>query len=265
MRTLFLALIFAGAAAGAQAQTEQVVEIPSRGLKVRALLTVPANPTGSIVLLAGGHGVLALSPDGKIGWGAGNQLVRTRAAYARAGYATVVPDAAPDMGTPGAPKSGFRFSAAHGQDIGAVVAHMRTIKEPVALVGTSRAAVAAGAALAHASGAARPDMVVLTAPMLMTLDAQPSFQKSMSDNPARAQLPFLLVGHRKDACKYTLVSSFEPFRKWHGGKVDVVVLDGPEGRGDPCEARSAHGFAGIDGEVVSTVTGWIRARLRGGK
>ena len=260
MRTLLLALIFAAAAAGAQAQTEQVVEIPSRGLKVRALLTVPANPIGSIVLLAGGHGVLALSPDGKIGWGAGNQLVRTRAAYARAGFATVVPDAAPDMGTPAAPKSGYRYSAPHGQDIGAVVAHMRAIKGPVALVGTSRGAVSAGIALMHAAGSGRPDMVALTAPMLMTFGDQPSFQKSMGNNPAQAQLPFLVVGHKKDGCKYTSPASIEQFRKWHGGKLDVVMLDGPEGKGDPCDAQAAHGFAGIDGGVVATVTGWIKGR-----
>jgi len=260
MRTTFLALALVSATTIAQAQTEKVVDIPSRGATVRALLTVPANPVGSIVLLAGGHGVLALSPDGKIGWGAGNQLVRTRAAYARAGFATIVPDAASDMGTPKAPKSGYRYSAPHGQDIGAVVAYMRAIKGPVALVGTSRGAVSAGIALAHASGGGRPDMVALTAPMLMTYGDQPSFQKSMANNPARAQLPFLVVGHRKDGCKYTQPASIEQFRKWHGGKVDVVLLDGPEGRGDPCEANGAHGFAGIDGEVVSTVTGWIKGR-----
>ena len=265
MRKLLLTLILAGAATSVQAQTEKVVEIPSRGLKVRALLIEPANPVGSIVLLAGGHGVLALSPDGKIGWGAGNQLVRTRAAYARAGFATIVPDAAPDMGTPAAPKSGYRYSAPHGQDIGAVVAHMRSIKSPVALVGTSRGAVSAGIALAHTSGTARPDMVALTAPMLMTFGDQPSFQKSMGNNPAWAQLPFLVVGHKRDMCKYTLPASIERFQKWHGGKMDVILLDGPEGKGDPCEAQSAHGFAGIDGEVVSTVTGWIKRRSAGTK
>lgn len=265
MRGMFLALVFAGAVTCAQAQTEQVVEIPSRGQKVRALLTVPANPIGSIVLLAGGHGVLALSPDGKIGWGAGNQLVRTRGAYARAGFATVVPDAASDMGTPAAPKSGYRYSAAHGQDIGAVVAYMRTIKEPVALVGTSRGAVSAGIALAQTSGRGRPDMVALTAPMLMTFGDQPSFQKAIGNRPAKAQLPILVIGHKKDACKYTLPASIDAFRKWHGGKIDVVMLDGPEGRGDPCEAQSAHGFAGIDGEVVASTTGWIRARSPAGK
>jgi hypothetical protein len=137
MRKLFLTLLFAATSLCAQAQTEKVVEIPSRDVKVRALLIQPANPVGSVVLLAGGHGVLALSADGKIGWGGGNQLVRTRMAYARAGFATIVPDAAPDMGTPKSPKNGFRWSAEHGRDIGAVVAYMRKIKEPVAIAGTS--------------------------------------------------------------------------------------------------------------------------------
>jgi hypothetical protein len=260
MRTAFLAVVLAVAAGGAQAQPEKVVEIPSRSVKVRALLSVPSNPVASVVLLAGGHGVLAISPDGKLGWGAGNQLVRTRAAYAKAGFATIVPDAAPDMGTPKAPRNGFRWSAEHGRDIAAVVAYMRTVKQPVAIVGTSRAAVATGAMLTHGSGAGRPDMVVLTAPMLTTHGNQPSFQQAMGNNPAKAQLPFLVVGHRKDTCAYTLPASIETFRKWHGGKLDVVLLDGPEGRGDPCEAQAAHGFAGIDGEVVSTVSAWIKAR-----
>jgi hypothetical protein len=259
MRAFVLALAFMAAAAASQAQ-ETVVEIPSRGQSVRALLLKPANPTGSVVLLAGGHGILAISPEGKIGALALNQLVRTRADYARAGFATIVPDAAPDMGTPAKPKDGFRWSAEHGRDIGAVVAYMRGIKQPVALVGTSRAAVAAGATLAHASGPARPDMVVLTAAMLVPTGNQPSFQQAIGGSPAKAQLPFFVIGHKKDACKYTLASTIEAFTKWHGGKVDVTILDGPEGKGDPCDAFSAHGFAGIDGTVVSTVTNWIKAR-----
>jgi hypothetical protein len=38
------------------------------------------------------------------------------------------------------------------------------------------------------------------------------------------------------------------------------MLDGPQGQGDPCESRAAHGFAGIDGEVVATVAGWLKGR-----
>jgi hypothetical protein len=260
MRVILVGLLVVLAATSAQAQSEQVVEIASRGQTIRAILIVPANPVGSIVLLAGGHGVLALTPDGKIGWGRDNQLVRTRAAYARAGFAVIVPDAASDMGTPQAPKSGYRYSAPHGRDIGAAVAYMRKIRSPVALVGTSRGAVSAGVALAQTAGSERPDAVVLTAPMLMKIDNQPSFQSAIGNSPSRAQLPFLVVGHKKDTCSHTLPASIEQFRKWHGGKIDVVMLDGPAGQGDPCEARAAHGFAGIDGEVVATVTGWLKGR-----
>jgi hypothetical protein len=47
---------------------------------------------------------------------------------------------------------------------------------------------------------------------------------------------------------------------WHGGTVDVVLLDGPEGTGDVCGVGSAHGFVDIDDEVVTTVTRWIAAQ-----
>jgi hypothetical protein len=164
------------------------------------------------------------------------------------------------MGTPSSPKSGYRFSPQHGQDLAAVVAYARGIKAPVTIVGTSRGAVSAGILLAQASGAGRPDAMVLTAPMLMSLDEQPSFQKTLNNSPAKAQLPFLVVGHKKDQCKHTAPPTIEAFRQWHGGKLDIIFLDGPQGTGDPCEAQSAHGFAGIDGTVVSTVTGWIKAR-----
>jgi alpha-beta hydrolase superfamily lysophospholipase len=260
MRAIVLALLTVLAALPAQAQTTEVVEIPSRGLKVRAIVIKPANPVGSVILLVGGQGVMAISPEGKIGWGAGNQVIRTRASYAAAGFVTIVPDAAPDMGTPQSPKNGYRFSPQHGQDLAAVVAYARGIKPPVTIVGTSRGAVSAGILLAHASGAGRPDAMVLTAPMLMTYGDQPSFQKSLNNSPARAQLPFLVVGHKKDTCKYTAPPTIDAFTKWHGGKVDVVFLDGPEGSGDPCEAQAAHGFFGIDGTVVSTVSNWIKAR-----
>jgi hypothetical protein len=243
-----------------------VVEVSSRGQSIRALLITPARPIGSVILLAGGHGRLDIAPDGRLGWGAGNQLVRTRAAYARAGFVTLVPDIAPDLKTPSGVVERYRFSPPHGQDLAALVRHMRGIKAPVVLVATSRGAVSAGAALARASGSGRPDAVVLTAAMLVPSgDRAPHFQMAIGNDPARARLPLLVVGHRKDACKYTLPATIDRFTAWHGGKVDVVLLDGPAGTGDPCEARSAHGFAGIDQQVVDAVTNWIKARKLPGR
>jgi hypothetical protein len=246
------------AAPMALARADPVLEVDSRGQKIRALVVRPENPVGSVILLAGGHGRLDLGRDGRIGWGAGNQLVRTRTAYARAGYLTLIPDIAPDLKTGTGVVQGYRYAAPHGRDIGALIQHLRAVKAPVVLVAASRGAVSAGAALAHASGPSRPDAVVLTAAMLVSVGKKaPHFQMAIGDDPRRAQLPLLVVGHNKDTCAFTHPSTIDRFKAWHGGKVDVVMLDGPAGTGHPCEAASAHGFIGIDGEVVATVTGWI--------
>ena len=203
-------------------------------------------------------------PAGKIGWGAGNQLVRTRAAYARAGYVTLVPDIASDFKT--SSFEGYRHSAPHGRDIGALIKHLRGLKAPVVLVATSRGAVSAGAALANTSGAERPDALVLTAAMLVSVgEKAPHFQMAIGHDPRRAQLPLLVVGHKKDGCMFTRPSTIDQFKAWHGGTLDVVLLDGPEGTGAACGAGSAHGFVDIDDEVVTTVTRWIVAQNLSGR
>ncbi len=257
---LFLVQFFA---VPAFAQQEAVVEIPSRGVKIRALLIRPAQSAGSVILLAGGHGNLQISPQGKIGWGAGNQLVRTRAEYAKAGFAVLVPDVAPDLKLPGGGvRQGARYSREWGEDIGSLVGYMRRMKEPVTVVATSRGAVTAGVALKEAEKFTRPDAMVLTAPMLMKVENQPSFQMAADNRPEKARaIPMLVIAHRKDACSYTNADVIKRFEDWmKGGKLEVTWLDGPQGTGDPCEAQSAHGFFGIDGQVVRTVTGWIKAR-----
>ncbi|MET0632280.1 MAG: hypothetical protein ABWY92_15595 [Xanthobacteraceae bacterium] len=255
---LLMAAVILTATPATLSKGDHVLEVDSRGQKIRALLLKPENPVGSVILLAGGHGRLDLGADGRIGWGAGNQLVRTRAAYARAGYLTLVPDIAPDLKTATGVLDRYRYGAPHGRDIGALVQHLRGLKPPVALVATSRGAVSAGAALAHTSGLSRPDAVVLTAAMLVSIgENAPHFRMAIGDDPRRARLPLLVVGHRKDTCRFTHPSTIERFKAWHGGKVDVVMLDGPAGTGDPCEAASAHGFIGIDDAVVTTVTRWI--------
>ena len=269
MRAMVLAAIVA-VATPALAQTESVIEVSSRGQKVRALLLHPANPVGSVILLAGGHGKLDLGADGKIGWGVGNQLVRTRAAYAQAGFVTLVPDIAPDLKTPNGVVSYYRIGAPHARDTGAFVSHLRALKQPVIVVGTSRGAISAANAVAKLSGMPRPDAMVLTAPMLMTVEAKtPSAQQAAGNDPKRLQIPSLVVGHKKDRCRWTLPASIGAFKAWYerggGRKLDVVMLDGPEGTGDPCEARAAHGFSGIDGEVVATVGGWIKGQQLSGR
>lgn len=239
---------------------EPTVEIPSRNQKIRAILLKPEKPVASVILLVGGHGQMDIAANGAIKWGRGNQLVRTRAEYLKQGFAVLVPDIAPGWkGAESKPVNGYRWHPQHGADLGVLVAYMRTIAEPVVIVGTSRAAVSTGVMLLVTEGKNRPDYVVLTAAMLMPSGNQPSFLKAIQDNKQKAQVPMFLIGHKKDQCAYTLPQSIDAFKAWRGdGKLDILLLDGPQGTGHPCEAQSAHGFISIDDQVVKAVSDWIK-------
>lgn len=186
-----------------------------------ATLDRPAGrPRGSIILMPGGDGRLAIQGDGSVMALRGNQLVRTRQAYAARGFATLTLDA--------------------GASPAQAVDYMRTIARPVVVVATSRGATRAPAALAG-----RPDGLVLTSAMLDTFQAY-------AGSPAA--LPrTLVIHHRQDGCRVTPPSLVEPFAAWAGGRVRVVWLTGGVDRGDPCQAGGHHGFAGLDGQVVSQI------------
>jgi pimeloyl-ACP methyl ester carboxylesterase len=245
------------------AAAEQAVDVPTRpGQSVRILYDKPAKPVGSVILLAGGHGRLDLTRDARIGWGAGNQLVRTRAAYVSAGYATAVPDIAGDLKDGTGVVSQYRWSEPHARDIGALVRHLKAIAPPVYLVGTSRAALSVANAATRLVGEERPDAIVITAGMIAHVrEDQPSAERSVG-RLDRITQPVLIVFHEKDGCPYTPASSAPRAKALFSGsrKVDVELMRGGEaGSGNPCEARSPHGFLGLDAEVVRLVTGWLKA------
>lgn len=264
-----LALLLLGA--GTAARAEDVAEIPTRpGISVRALVDLPGRANGAVVLLAGGHGHLQLTAGGTIGWGGQNVLVRTRGLYQRAGYAVAVPDLAPDMVAGAGVVEGYRFTPAHAQDLGAVIAWIRPRAGggPVVLIGTSRGTLsAANAAVRLGSGPQRPDAIVLTAGMLM-MEAgvdQPSIQRNFRDI-ARATQPFLLVHQVSDSCRSTPPSGPERFRPLlqAARSVDIAMITGGGvPRGNPCEAQHYHGFVGQDQAVTDAITTWIARLSRG--
>jgi hypothetical protein len=248
----------------ALAQTTQVVDLPTRpGQSMRLLLLKPAEKTeASVILLAGGHGNLQLGKNGSIGWGKGNQLVRTRAAYADAGFLTAVPDIAPDLkrGEGGVPR--YRWSDAYARDIGALVKHLRGLAAPVYLVGTSRAALSVAKAAVQLTGDEKPDAIVITSGMLMHVDdTQPSAQRNVG-RLERITQPTFIVFHSKDGCRYSPASSADRFKALltKAPKVDIKIVSGGTNTGNnPCEANTHHGFEGQDAEVVRLVGDWLKA------
>ena len=151
------ALLVAGARVGRAA--DDLRTIPSRpGVTQSFLLVRPAErPTAAMVLVAGGNGALKLG-TGRLGLG-GNFPVRNRARFAEHGLLVAVVDAPSDRPDG---LDGFRTSAAHADDVRAVIAALRAeAAVPVWLVGTSMGTVSAASAAARLS-AGGPDGLVLT-------------------------------------------------------------------------------------------------------
>jgi len=148
-------------------------------VRVRLLIKAKA-PRASVILMPGGDGNIRPGDQGDIHGLTGNQLVRTRHAYAARGLAVLVVDA--------------------GADLNSAVQYMAAIKRPVTVIGTSRGTIRAAEGIARG---ARPDALVLTSGFL-SLDSGSS-QNVMSILGSPASLPrTLVIHHSQDSCRATL-------------------------------------------------------------
>ena len=226
MRLLFVA--FLTLTFGLALMPAHAEEVVSAG-GVKALLVKPKGaPRASLILLAGGDGVLAINDQGPTRL-KGNSLVRTREAFAARGFAVLVPD--------------FGFNLA------ALVEYMTAIKRPVIVVGTSRGTQRAVHGIA---GGAKPDGLVLTSGFLS--DESGDYDNAVNTLGSPDKLPpTLIVHHRLDACQVTSPDGVAPFMTWAGKKARVAWLNGGTPDGDPCGGSHYHGFNGIEGQMVSTI------------
>src|SRR5450631_2871003 len=198
----------------------------------RAVLIRPKAVRASVILLPGGSGAIQAGDQGDIHGLLGNQLVRTRNAYAARGLAVLVADA--------------------GTNLKSAVDYMAAIKRPVTVIGTSRGTLRAAQGIA---GGARPDALVLTSGFLSAESG--SGQNVMSILGSPAALPrTLVIHHRQDGCRSTLPAGVEPFVKWSAGRARAAWVSGGTSEGDPCEAGAYHGFNGVDGRIVGLAAGF---------
>jgi hypothetical protein len=193
---------------------------------VQAALLLPPHPRGALVLLAGGDGNIGVGPDGSIARG-GNQLVRTRMAYAARGFAVLVPDCCVNVA------AAVDFMGKYGK---------------VTLVGTSRGTQRAARGVA---AGARPARLVLTSGFLSDASGDRDNAIAILGSPD-ALPPTLIIHHRHDECGKTAPEGVAPVLAGAGGR----ARDGGTSEGPPCEAFAHHGFNGIDGQVVGVVSGF---------
>jgi dienelactone hydrolase len=256
----------------ARAEAEQLFLTRSRGQEIRALI-LPAvgPPKGGIVLLSGGPGKLEISATGKLARANDNSIVRNRAAFARAGYLTLVPDVAPDFVYGDDINEPVRWSAQWAEDVGAHISAVRAElaklgatgrATQVHLVGTSRAALTVTKAALQLTAAARPDTITLSAAAIVDVRPDRASAERVVGNLHRISQPIHLVHHVDDGCAITPASAVPRAKALFKGAASVTVTmlrGGRAGSGNPCRANSHHGFLGQDQEMVDVVTRWLAA------
>jgi pimeloyl-ACP methyl ester carboxylesterase len=260
MKRFLLVVLFALLAwpGQAPAQTPRVVDIPTRpGVTQRVLVLTPDNAKAAVVLFAGGHGGLQISPEGRLAWGAGNFLVRSRQMFASHRLTVAVVDAPSDRQNPPY-LGGFRQTGEHTVDIKAVIAWLKQHADvPVWLVGTSRGTQSAAfIATELPATAGGPDGIVLTATILTD---KPGNCPVPAMPLGEIKVPTLVVHHKQDGCALCRYGDLPKLMDKLSAvpRKELFTFEGGTNQGDPCEAKAYHGFNGIEREVVAKIAEWI--------
>lgn len=248
-------VLMASVSLAAAAETLESVS-PRDGVAQRFLLLKPEGPPlASLILFTGGDGNLKLSDDGRPGSGAGNFLVRTRARWAAQGFTVAVVDAPSDHAAEGL-AGDFRGTPAHAQDMAAVIDFLRRQADvPVWLVGTSRGTTSAASVAIKQRD--KVDGLVLTS----SIDHG---RGNLADfNLQRVTQPVLLVQHQRDECQESRLDNLQPVvdKLTAAQAKELIVVDGGNNRGDPCQPWAWHGYNGIEDQVVSRASAWIKGHL----
>jgi hypothetical protein len=249
----------------AQARTEVVTVAVRPGVTMKYLeIKGDARPSATVILMAGGKGVLDLRPSGEIGTDLNlNFLMRARDLFVREGFVVSAVDVASDQ-LRGGLNGDIRLSAPHGQDLMRVIGEARTRNPgPVWLIGTSASVISVAAVAARfPKSKAGPDGAVLTSSL--TVLAKGLCGRSIYFAPLAAiRVPVLSIGHQDDACPCSpggaeAGQKLMTALKGAAAKEHKVITGGdPPLSKSPCHARTPHGFFGKEEDVVKAIAAWI--------
>ncbi len=259
-------MLLVGGACRAGAATSTLVAVQTtRGAEQTFILIKPDRPVAAVILFAGGHGALGLQSATTMRWGAQNFLVRTRDLFAGHNLMVAVIDAPSDRQQ--GMNAVFRMGSQHASDIGAVASHLKgQANVPVWLVGTSMGTFSAtGGAIAakNIDGLVLTSTITRSKPDWKIAGSHPNGVASMALN--RVKVPAFIMSHRKDGCDLTPAADAPKLTgKLTAAKpVDTALLDGGlPPKSEPCEARSEHGFFGIESKAVSKIASFVKANSK---
>lgn len=256
--------LFFGTAHALAATTTSLVTLDTRpGVTQEFILIKPDQPVASVILFAGGNGVLNLSQDANgnpvIGGLSGNFLVRTRQGFVNRGFMVAVVDAPSDHQGASGMDGGFRASAEHAQDIAAVVAYLRSqVSVPVWLVGTScgtDSATNVAIRLTQSIGG-------LGLTSSLTARTNSCGPNVVDMNLEAIQVPVFVMAHDQDQCLSSPPSGAQIIvSRLTGAPVTglAMLTGGLPPISGPCDAFSQHGYYGIESQAVDAVAVFIKA------
>jgi hypothetical protein len=236
-----------------------VVTVNRNGYAISGLVThLEEGKTfkSGIALFPGYPGIMRLReengrPKFELG---GNFLVRSRSYWLDVETLVVVVDAPSDQQEF---SQKFRETPRYGADVEALLKETgrRYGVEDWTFVGTSEGSVSAF----HAArmNPQLPRRTILTATLFRPTRAGPGLSTARLDELTS---PLLWVHHEDDPCPYTRYRDAQEFAR-KSRKPLLTVRGGGPGRGEPCEAFSAHGFIGVERETVMAMRSWMKTGL----
>jgi len=243
-------------------QAADLLNLETRpGVTLKVYINKHEQPQASVILFAGGKGKLDLGDafgDATIGKGT-NFLVRSRKEFALNGFTVAIVDAPSDKQGKRGMLGGFRNSEEHVTDIQQVIAYLKKQADvPVWLVGTSRGTESATNVALYSNPKA--DGLILTSSMTVANNEGTAVTKMAL---GELTMPVMVVAHEEDACQKTppeggqeimgmLTSSTRKTLKMFRGGDDPVSK--------PCQAKSYHGFLGIEEDVIDSIAAFIKAK-----
>ncbi|MGD9135918.1 MAG: hypothetical protein PVH42_04120 [Desulfobacterales bacterium] len=241
-----------------------LIKIDTRfGVTQKFLLIKPENPVAAAVLLDGGTGKLNLSKFyGKptIGKSKSGFLVRNSDFFAKQGLIVALMDAPSDMKEIGL----YRANIKHAQDIKAVASYLKSeTNVPVWLVGMSGGTFAAPIGAINIQDGI--DGLVLFSSVTRCVEGCPEYPpyKNILDmDLKKITVPTLIVYHENDGCKETPPSDAPKIQKAlvNSPKVEVKYFKGgKKPKSKPCGPLSAHGYYGIDKQVITEAASFIKS------
>jgi len=215
----------------------------------------PSNSKANLILFAGGKGKIKLS-SGKYKT-SNNFLIRSRHLFTANSFTTVLVDAPSDKQDKLGMLKGFRNSQQHLQDIEVVIDYIRSLNnKPIWLVGTSRGTESAAYIAVNLNS--KIDGLVLTSSISKTNNKGTSVTDLDLD---KLTVPVLAIHHKNDKCKTTKPKVIKDIHRksYNSSRVETRLFTGGDTpkSNNPCQARTYHGYFGIEKEVVENINNFI--------